>query len=495
MSATATRPDESSANTLLKRFTAIPLKWRFVGFITLLAIAPLFTNNNYILRILGNVCMFSTLAVALNVVVGYAGLLDLGFVAFFGLGAYLYGLLSSPQLSALINACLGDRASAEFLFIVPGWFSLIVVALVSVGFGLSLGSPSLRLSGDYLAIVTLGFGLIFVQLSNTLDRVEFPGCQQPLNLTGGANGLLNIEPLRFFGFELQTVTHYFYALLIWMGIVLIAVHRLNQSRLGRAWRSMGEDALAAEIMGMPTRRLKLLAFATGSAISGVTGGIFAAWQGSAFPQNFSVDVLINMYAMMVLGGIGNLAGSVLGASVLSIIPELLRSPELIRMIFYVGLGAGLMLVKPRRNGLAVLIGVIVFGLIVKWIVGAAAPDLLSGPTLKVAAESISTAFERFSQQFGIFVQGWILLLKDSTLIGNLAFVVLVPALIALSRLKASRLKLIVTVPVLYLLAFVWESRLTAEPAVTRLLLVGSLLVVMMIFRPHGLLGQRKVEIA
>jgi ABC-type branched-subunit amino acid transport system permease subunit len=469
----------ASGNTIMDRWNAIPLVWRFAAFILFLAAIPLFISNNYILRIMGNVCMFSSLAVALNVVVGYAGLLDLGFVAFFGLGAYAYGLLSSPQLGSHL----------------PGWLSLIIVALISVGFGLLLGSPSLRLSGDYLAIVTLGFGLIFVQLSNTLDRIEIPGREDPFNLTGGANGLINIDPLSIFGYEFKSVTEYYYILLIWLVIVLVVIYRLNQSRIGRAWRSMGEDPLAAETMGMPTRQLKLLAFATGACIAGITGGIFAAWQGSAFPQNFGSDVLINMYAMMVLGGIGNLAGAVLGASVLSIVPELLRSPELVRLIFYVGLAAGLLLfVRSRRDGFILFFGLLIFGFIVKALANVLIPDLLSPPTIEIAGQTVSSALERYSQQFGIYAQQWIILLKDPLLIGNIAFVLLIPALLGLSRMKNGPAKLALTIPVLYLLAFVWEARLTPEPAVTRLLLVGSLLVVMMIFRPHGLLGRSKVEI-
>lgn len=479
----------------LARFTALPLVWRFAGLLAVLALVPFFINNNYVLRVLGNVLMFSSLAIALNVVVGYAGLLDLGFVAFFGLGAYTYGLLSSPQLADWPSKLTGGLIPAANGLHWPSWLSLLTIAVLSIGFGLLLGSPSLRLSGDYLAIVTLGFGLIFVQLTNTLDKVSIPNFKETLNLTGGANGLINIDPLNFFGFELSTVTHYYYAFLIWLAIVLIVIYRLNQSRIGRAWRSMGEDALAAETMGMPTRNLKLLAFATGACIAGVTGALFASWQGSAFSQNFAADVLINLYAMMVLGGIGNLAGAVLGASVLSIVPELLRSPDVIRLLFYIGLIIGLLfLMKPRRNGVIVFVGLIVFGVVIKVIAGVVMPDLLSPPTIQVAADSVSSGFERFSQQIGIYIQTWILLLKDSVLVGNIAFVLLIPTFLALSRMKPRNLKVALMIPELYLLAFVWESRFTAEPAVTRLLLVGGLLVLMMIFRPHGLLGRRKVEI-
>jgi hypothetical protein len=198
--------------------------------------------------------------------------------------------------------------------------------------------------------------------------------------------------------------------------------------------------------------------------------------------------------MMVLGGIGNLAGAVLGASVLSIVPELLRSPELIRVVFYLALVVALLWIRPRPSGLLVLAGLIVFGLIVKSVARALVPDLLSPPTIVVASAAIASTFERVSQQFGIYVQQWILLPKNPVLPGNLAFVILIPTLMGLLRMKPGPLKLAALVPALYLLAFVWETRLTAEPAVTRLLLIGSLLVIMMVFRPHGLLGRRKVEI-
>lgn len=470
------RPGLSSA---LDRWKALPITARFFIVLAAAAAIPLMIHNDYIIRIAGNVCLFATLAVALNVVVGYAGLLDLGFIAFYGIGAYTYAILSSDQ----------------FGIHWPSWASLIFIGLIGLVVGFLLGSPSLRLLGDYLAIVTLGFGLVFAQLALTLDRVELPWREGVINVTGGTNGIVKLDPLSFFGFPLSTVTHYFYILLIWLAIVLVIVHRLNQSRIGRAWRSMGEDPLAAEAMGMPTRRLKLLAFSCGSAIAGITGGIFAAWQQSVFPQNFSTDVLITLYAMMVLGGISNLGGAVLGASVLAIAPELLRSPELARLIFYSALGLGLLVfMKPRRIGLLMLVSVIGLGVLVRFTVQTIAPDLLSPPTIEVAAASVSSAMDRFSQQFGIYVQRWIVLLREPLLVGNLAFAIMIPALLALSRMKASRLKLILTVPALYLLVFVWETRLAAEPAITRLLLIGGLLVILMIFRPNGLLGRHKIEI-
>ena len=475
-SVTPGNPSEALSQ-IFARWNALPLTGRFIILAAAFASIPLLTSSDYVIRIAGNVCLFATLAIALNVVVGYAGLLDLGFIAFYGIGAYTYAILSSEQ----------------FGIHWPSWASLIAVGLFSMVCGLLLGLPSLRLLGDYLAIVSLGFGLVFAQLALTLDRV--PWGDGTLNVTGGTNGIVKLDPLHFFGFQLSSVTHYFYALLIWLAIVLIVVHRLNQSRLGRAWRSMGEDALAAETMGMPTRRLKLLAYSCGASIAGITGGIFAAWQQSVFPQNFSTDILITLYAMMVLGGISNLGGALLGAFVLAVAPELLRSPELSRVIFYATFTLGLLLfMKPRRNGLMVLTGVIGLGFGLRFLMGTVAPDYLTTPTLKVAAESISSGFDRASQQFGIYIQQWILLLKKPLLPGNIAFAILIPSLLALARMKAGAFKLVLMVPALYLLVFVWETRLAAEPAVTRLLLIGGLLVVLMIFRPNGLLGRTKVEV-
>ena len=460
-------------------WNALPLSWRFIALLAAGAVIPLLTHNDYYIRVAGTVWLFATLAVGLNVVVGYAGLLDLGYIAFYGLGAYTYALLSSGQFNVHL----------------PSWLALLVVAGVSISFGLILGSPSLRLLGDYLAIVTLGFGLVFVQLGLNMDRVNIPGRDTPLNITGGSNGLINLDQLRFFGFSMTSVTQYFYVLLIWLALVLIVIFRLNQSRFGRAWRAMREDPLAAEAMGMPTNQLKLFAFASGAAVAGVTGAIFAAWQHSVFPNNFDTDSLINLYAMVVLGGVGSLPGVVLGAGILTVVPELLRSPELARVVFYGTLALALIfLVRPRRNGLAVLAGVIGLGLVLRLAVQAVAPGLISPPTIQVAAASISSSFERSSQSFGILIQKWILLPKNPLLVGNLAFVLLVPALLGWARMAPGRWKTIALVPLMYLLTFVWETRLSAEPAITRLLLIGTLLVTLMIFRPHGLLGTRRVEI-
>lgn len=467
------------AGQALARWNAIPLQWRFFALLALAATVPFLTSSDYIIRVAGTVCLFAALVLGLNVVVGYAGLLDLGFVAFYGVGAYAYAFLSSPQFGL-------------------HWPSLLVLALIgvlSVAVGLLLGSPSLRLLGDYLAIVTLGFGLVFVQLAISGDKIQLPWMTDPVNVTNGTNGIIKLYPINLFGFEFTTVTNYFFLLLLWLAIVAILLYRVDASRFGRAWRAMREDPLAAESMGMPTNRLKLMAFATGAAIAGISGGLFAAWQGSVFPDNFSTDLLITLYAMMVLGGIGSLPGVFLGAAVLGLVPEILRSPDVARIAFYIVLVLGVILIlKPRRNGLIILASVLIGGFILRFAFQALAPGLLAPPAVEVQAASVTSAFARASQSFGVLVQQWLVFPINTELIGNFAFVLLIPAMLAWSRLAEGRTKTILLAPLLYLLIFVWETRLSAEPAITRLLLIGTMLVVMMIFRPHGLLGTRRVEI-
>src|SRR5258708_379769 len=213
------RAGSGFAGQALARWNAIPLQWRFLGLLALTATVPFITSSDYIIRVAGTVCLFATLVLGLNVVVGYAGLLDLGFVAFYGVGAYTYAFLSSPQFGL-------------------HWPSLLVLLLIgglSVAVGLLLGSPSLRLLGDYLAIVTLGFGLVFVQLAISGDKFQLPWMTDPVNITNGTNGVIKLYPINLFGFEFTTVTHYFFLLLIWLAVVAILLYRLDASRYCRAW--------------------------------------------------------------------------------------------------------------------------------------------------------------------------------------------------------------------------------------------------------------------
>ncbi len=431
------------------------------------ALLPVATDNSFAIRIAGNIALMGILALGLNVVVGYAGLLDLGFIAFYGIGAYTYAYLSS------------DFSGVHL----PSWASLLIIIVVSALFGLLLGSPSLRLIGDYLAIVTLGFGQMFVQLTTSLTRVDLPGIEKPVNLTGGPNGIVNLDPLSIFGFEAKTVVHYYLILLVVLALSVLIIYHLYHSRVGRAWRALREDELAAEAMGMPTRRLKLQAFAVGATFAGFGGALFAAWQGSVFPGNFDTTLLITIYAIIVLGGLGSLPGVLLGAVVMIAVPDILRNAPLAGTLFYIGVVVTLFsVIKPRWQAVALVVAVALFGFIVRAVVVSADPEAFA--VLKPTGAFMTDA-----------VRGWLPIPSNATVIGNYAFVILIIMVLGVSRIKHTLWRLVGLVPTLYLLLFVWETRLVAEPSVTRLLFVGVLLIVLMIYRPNGLVGQRRVEIA
>ena len=264
------------------------------------------------------------LALGLNIVVGYAGLLDLGYVAFFAIGAYMFGLLASPHLSAtfpLYAAMFPDGLHT------PLWLAIPLSAALAGVFGVLLGAPTLRLRGDYLAIVTLGFGEIIRVFLNNLDH--------PYNITNGPKGLGQIDSFKFFGmdlgkklsvggFELASVTLYYYLFLVLVVVSVVICHRLELSRIGRAWMAIREDETAAKAMGINTRNLKLLAFGMGATFGGVSGAMFAAFQGFISPESFSLMESVMIVAMVVLGGIGHLPGVILGAVLLAALPEVLR---------------------------------------------------------------------------------------------------------------------------------------------------------------------------
>lgn len=451
----------------LQRINTLLPTWAWFALIIAIGVViPLLTNNTFVIRVAGNVALMAILAMGLNLVVGYAGLLDLGFVAFYGIGGYIYAYLSSDFTGIHL----------------PTWLTLIIVIVVGALFGLLLGSPSLRLVGDYLAIVTLGFGQIFVQLMTSLTRVNLPGRERPVNLTGGPNGIVNLDPFSIFGFTAGSVTDYYYILLVVMVIVLLVVFHLNNSRLGRAWRALREDELAADAMGIPTRQLKLLAFALGAAIAGLSGALFAAWQRSVFPANFDIALLINVYAIIVLGGLGSLPGVIIGSVLMISIPEILRNVELAGQLFYLLILVALVTtLRPRWQSVALLVAVIIFGIILKPLLVALLPESFA-------------ALEATGSGFVNTIRGWLAIPVQAKAVGNLAFVVLVLMILLVTRLKDARARFIALIPTLYLLSFVWETRLSQEPSVTRLIFVGVLLIVLMIYRPNGLLGQRRVEV-
>ena len=291
-----------------------------------LLILPLLLQGvgNAWVRIADMALLYVLLALGLNIVVGYAGLLDLGYVAFFAIGAYMYGLLASPHL---IDSFPAIAAMFPEGMHAPIWVVIPAAALLAGMFGVLLGAPTLRLRGDYLAIVTLGFGEIIRVFLNNLDH--------PVNITNGPKGLNQIDAVTVFGldigkkitvfdFEIASVSLYYYLFLALVLISIVISHRLQLSRVGRAWMAIREDEIAAKAMGINTTHLKLLAFGMGATFGGVSGAMFASFQGFISPESFSLMESVMIVAMIVLGGIGHLPGVVLGAILLSALPEVLR---------------------------------------------------------------------------------------------------------------------------------------------------------------------------
>jgi branched-chain amino acid transport system permease protein len=280
--------------------------------------------GNAWVRIADMALLYVLLALGLNIVVGYAGLLDLGYVAFFAIGAYMYGLMSSPHLTETFPAIAAMFPEGIHT---PLWLVVPLGAGLAGLFGVLLGAPTLRLRGDYLAIVTLGFGEIIRVFMNNLDA--------PINITNGPKGINQIDSLHFFGldlgkkimvgdFELASVSLYYY---LFLGLVLFSVlisFRLQHSRVGRAWMAIREDEIAAKAMGINTRNMKLLAFGMGATFGGVSGTMFGSFQGFISPESFTLMESVMIVAMVVLGGVGHLPGVILGAVLLSALPEVLR---------------------------------------------------------------------------------------------------------------------------------------------------------------------------
>jgi len=275
-------------------------------------------------RILALALLYVLLALGLNIVVGYAGLLDLGFVAFYAVGAYMYALLASPHLFenfAWIASLFPDGLHTPIWMVIPMAAGLAALA------GVMLGTPVLKLRGDYLAIVTLGFGEIIRVFLNNLEH--------PVNITNGPRGLDRIDSMTFLGldfgkklvigdFTIPSVTLYYYLFLVLVVFSVIICHRLEQSRIGRAWMAIREDEVAAKAMGINTRNMKLLAFGMGATFGGVAGALFASFQGFVSPESFSLQESVMIVAMVVLGGMGHLPGVILGAVLLAALPEVLR---------------------------------------------------------------------------------------------------------------------------------------------------------------------------
>ena len=263
-------------------------------------------------RIINFAMIYIMLALGLNIVVGFAGLLDLGYIAFYAVGAYMYALLASPHFNIHL----------------PFWVILPLGSGLACIFGVLLGAPTLKLRGDYLAIVTLGFGEIIRIFLNNLNA--------PIDITSGPQGINIIDPFRIGGFSFaheQSILgipfsgpqKYYYVLLLLTIVVIVINLRLQDSRLGRAWEAIREDEVAAKAMGINTRNVKLLAFAMGASFAGIAGGIFSATQEFVSPESFGLFESIIVLSMVVLGGMGHIPGVILGAILLTLLPEVLRS--------------------------------------------------------------------------------------------------------------------------------------------------------------------------
>ena len=271
-----------------------------VGIVDLLAVMPVVgLFNGYYQDIVTQILIYAILAIGLNIVVGFAGLLNLGFVAFYAVGAYSYAIFASTQANSFISNGTFP-ISGDFF-----WLFLILGFALSAGVGFLLGLPVLRLKGDYLAIVTLGFAEIIRILFNNMDK--------PINISNGPRGITPIEPPKLFGIELSQPIHYYFIALVLLGLTILFVSRVNRSRIGRAFAAIREDELAARTMGIPVVKMKLLAFSLGAGLAGMMGVFFAAKQSFIDPSSFGFMESIGILAMVIMGGMGNLTGVVLGA--------------------------------------------------------------------------------------------------------------------------------------------------------------------------------------
>lgn len=328
-----------------------------------LAVLPLLLQGagHAWVRIVDTALLYILLALGLNIVVGFAGLLDLGYIAFYALGAYLFALLASPHLTEnfpMIAAWFPNGLHT------PTWAAIPLAAGLAAIAGVLLGAPTLKLRGDYLAIVTLGFGEIIRVFLNNMDV--------PVNVTNGPKGIDRIEsltvlgvnlgqPLQVGGFTLPPVTLHYYFFLFVVVVAVVICLRLSDSRLGRAWRAIREDEIAARAMGLDTKNLKLLAFGLGATFGGVAGVLFASFQTFVSPESFALQESIMVVAMVVLGGLGHIPGVILGAFLLAALPEVLRhvagplqamtggrlDAAILRQLLVSLAMIGIMLIRPR----------------------------------------------------------------------------------------------------------------------------------------------------
>ncbi len=445
--------------TIEDRVRSAPWWAWLILFVAGFSLLPVVEQGGYVREVAFTTVLYMILALGLNVVVGWGGLLDLGFVAFYGIGAYTYALLDSPHYGIHL----------------PTIVAIPVVTFVGAIVGLLLGLPSWRLTGDYLAIVTLFFLQLFQTITTNAQAI-----------TGGPFGILNIDPFSFFGHQIA-VEHqgvfavaYLYIALAVFAIVYVALRLVNTSRTGRAWRSLREDPLAAEAMGMPVNKLKLMSFAFGAAVAALTGTLYAALNANVFPLTFYFVLLITVYTMVILGGSGSMPGVVLGALIIGPLLEILRDESKSRMVFYLALIGGLTLYARRsRPVLIVGLATLVFGFVAHAIAG--------------GIDSSWVAGEHQSGLAGV-TDYWVITPAHlAPWIVPVSYIGVIAAALVCTVLRGTA-RMVALVPTLYLAAFVWENVMLSKPEPARYIVLGLILIGLMIVRPNGLLGERRVEI-
>ncbi|MFZ7944814.1 branched-chain amino acid ABC transporter permease [Neobacillus sp. 19] len=298
------------ASLLLLYFTNFKnlTKWVIAG-VVLVFLLPFTASNGdgyqSYMEVATLVGIYISMALGLNIVVGMAGLLDLGFIAFFAVGAYSYGIFATAQANNFMPFGQFPLSGESF------WIFILIGCFVAALFGVLLGIPVLRVKGDYLAIVTLGFGEIIRIIFNNLDR--------PINITNGAMGLPSVTPPRLFGIDFLYPSQFYYVVLIILVFTIFTVRRFEHSKIGRSWKAVRENEIAAQSMGVPLVKTKLLAFAIGASFSGMMGVVFAAKQAFVDPTSFTLLESITILVMVILGGMGSVPGVILGAAVMTIL--------------------------------------------------------------------------------------------------------------------------------------------------------------------------------
>lgn len=421
----------------------------------------LLTENPNFLNVGFNSLLYAIFAMGLNIAVGWAGLLDLGFIAFVGFGAYGYAVLSS---TATGSSGVGGTH-------LVGLESIPIVMVCAGIVGVIIGLIALRLEGDYLAIVTLFVGQAFMEVVNNID----PGT------LGGVNGIFAIDSLHGLGGDVQSPNDYYVVALIVAALVAVVLHLLDTSRTGRAWRALKDDPLAAQAMTMPINKLKVMAFSFSAVVGALGGALFAAQNSSVFPTNFTANILILIYACLVLGGVGSIAGAIIGGILVTVVQQMLSSPTDSAYLFYgLVLIALIWKIRPWRYLAGALAALVGFGFAAHAIVGAISSTATAGSP--GSSGWIASA-----------VKSWVIVPKDSTSFGNILFVLVICLVIGIIQLRGVW-RLALTVVTVYLGACCWESRLSVNPAITTQIMIGAILIVTMAARPNGLLGKRQIEV-